>query len=139
MLTFYCPNCWEIVTEDQSTCPNCGYVLGEFNKFSYEDKLLAALHHSVPERRIMAAQILGNRSSQRAIPQFLEIITGDESDYFFLRAVLLAAIKIEHPDRAIILSRASQHSSDLVRHLAAKLMAQLQGNSQPNTWDRHTG
>lgn len=139
MLTYYCPNCWTIVSEGQQTCPNCGYDLSQFEKFSFEDKLLAALHHSVPERRIMAAQILGNRESQRAVPEFRKIIESDEDDYFFLRAVLLAVSKINHPDREPILQLASQHRSDLVRHLADELIQQLQQDNQTDRWDHHTG
>lgn len=139
MLTYYCPNCWTIVSEDQQTCPNCGYVLDEFNTFTFEDKLLAALHHSVPERRIMAAQILGNRGSQRAVPEFQRIIESDEEDYFFLRTVLQAVSKINHPDRDTILHKASQHPSELVRKLAKELTTRTQQNDQADRWDRHIG
>jgi HEAT repeat protein len=139
MLTYYCPNCWTIVEEDQQVCPNCGFVLDQFEKQTFEDKLLAALHHTVPERRIMAAQILGNRGSQRAVPEFRKIIEGDEEDYFFLRAVLLAVSKIDHPDRDGILQTAVHHTSDLIRHLTEELIAQRKQNNPSDRWDRHTG
>jgi DNA-directed RNA polymerase subunit RPC12/RpoP len=139
MLTYYCPNCWAIVSEDQQTCPNCGYILDKFKEFTFEDKLLAALRHSVPERRIMAAQILGNRRSQWSIPEFRKIIESDEGDYFFLRAVLLAVSKINHPDRELILQKASRHQSELVRNLANEIIHHLQQNDQTDRWDQHTG
>ena len=139
MITYYCPGCWAIVAEDQTVCPHCGYALNRFDDLSFEDKLLAALHHSVSERRIMAAQILGNRGSQRAVPEFKKIVESGEDDYFFLRAVLLAVSKINHPQQAAILQTAAQHPSELIRHLAEELTAQLQSGRSARRWDRHTG
>jgi len=73
MLTYYCPHCWSIIQEGQTTCPSCGYILDEFEKSDFEEKLLAALYHPVTERKIMAAQILSLRHSQRALSEFLKI------------------------------------------------------------------
>ncbi len=139
MLTYYCPNCWTIVKKDQRVCPNCGFVLDQFEKQTFEDKLLAALYHTVPERRIMAAQILGNRGSQKAVAEFRKIIESNEEDYFFLRAVLLAVSKINHPDRDSILQIAAHHPSELVRSLAEGLISQLKQDNPSNRWDRYTG
>ena len=139
MLTYYCPNCWTIVAETDKICPNCGYILEEFEKMDYEDKLLAALHHPVPERQIMAAQILGDLKSQRALPEFLKIIIGGEQDYFFLRSILMATAKVNHPDRILILEEASRHSSTLVSKLAIELIDQIKANGSSGEWDQHTG
>ena len=88
----------------------------------------------------MAAQILGNLKSERALPEFIRIIEGNEEDYFFLRAVLLAVVKIPHPDRIKILQRASQHPSRLVSDLAKELLVDLnEGHVNVQRWDRHTG
>jgi hypothetical protein len=108
-------------------------------KTDFEEKLLAALSHSVPERRIMAAQILGIRESQHALPEFLKIITSSETNYFFLRAVLLAAAKINQPEREVIFQKATQHQSELVAQLARELLDVLERGQQPDRWDRHTG
>jgi len=140
MLTYYCPQCWSEVAGEEHICPHCGYPLDEFHQQAFEDKLLAALHHTLPERRIMAAQILGNLKSERALPEFIRIIEGNEEDYFFLRAVLLAVVKIPHPDRIKILQRASQHPSRLVSDLAKELLVDLnEGHVNVQRWDRHTG
>lgn len=139
MLTYYCPSCWTIVQDTDNVCPACGYDLAEFQEHSFEDKLLGALYHAVPERQIMAAQILGNLQSQRAMAEFLKIVDSDEENYFYLRAVLIAAAKIDHPDREIILRKATHHHSDLVARLASELLEQLRQNQDINQWDRHTG
>ena len=139
MLTYYCPNCWISIERSDKICPNCGYAIENFNQLTFEDKLLTSLHHSVPERQIMAAQILGNLKSERALVEFQKIITGEETNYFLLRAILLATVKINHPIRDIILNIASQHSSILVSDLAKELIAQLSKNSDFKEWDRNTG
>lgn len=87
--------------------------------------LLNALHHPVPERRIIAAQVLGILKSQRALIEFLKILESEEEDYFILRSILLAAANINHPNRIILLQKASQHPSALVRRLAVELLDQL--------------
>jgi len=86
---YFCPNCWENIPEGEQVCPKCGFRLDDFTNYEYEEKLIAALRHPVPERRIMAAQVLGMRESQKAIPEFRKILSGDDTDYYFLRAVLL--------------------------------------------------
>ncbi|MEJ5201833.1 MAG: HEAT repeat domain-containing protein [Anaerolineales bacterium] len=138
MLTFYCPNCWTELQENTRKCPHCGYEVDHFESSSYEDKLLAALNHPLPERRIMAAQILGNLGSQRALKEFKNIIQA-ETDYFFLRAVLIASAKISSPDRFQILQLATKHESKLVRDLAVELLNQLTSGQEHDQWDRHTG
>ncbi len=125
MLTFYCPNCWSNVKEGEKTCPNCGYDLESFTHLDYESKLLAALHHPVPEPRMMAARILGDLGSERALPEFLRILQSGEGDYYFLREILLATAKINHPDRIAILQKAVLSSSMLVSSLANDLLARL--------------
>jgi hypothetical protein len=138
MLTYYCPNCWVSVDRSDKTCPNCGYAIEDFNQLTFEDKLLTSLHHSVPERQIMAAQILGNLKSERALVEFQKIISSEETNYFLLRAILLATVKINHPARDMILKIASQHTSILVSDLAKELIAQLSENLDFQDWDRNT-
>ncbi len=139
MLTYYCPNCWTIVRETDKVCPNCSYKLTEFDGLSFEDKLLAALHHAVPERQIMAAQILGNIHSQQALPEFQKIIEAGEENYFLLRAVLSATAKINHPNRIMILQKAISNPSKLVSDLANQLLLHISENKNMDEWDRNTG
>jgi len=139
MLTYYCPKCWEIVELGQQVCPSCGYLLDDFIHFDFDDKLIAALHHSVAERKIMAAQVLGIRQCKRALPKFKKILESDENNYFFLRAILLAVVKIDDPDREIILEQATKHNSELVSQLADELLGELHSGKNRGKWDRHTG
>ena len=139
MLTYYCPRCWEIVQENQQECPHCVCKLDDFTHFDFDDKLIAALHHSVAERKIMAAQVLGIRQCKRAIPEFRKILASDENNYFFLRAILLAVAKFDNPDREEILAQAKSNPSELVSELAAELIDGIHSGKKSNLWDRHTG
>ena len=139
MLTYYCPRCWEIVQENQQECLHCGYKLDDFTHFDFDDKLIVALHHSVAERKIMAAQVLGIRQCKRALPEFKKILKSDENNYFFLRAILLAVAKFDDPDREEILAQAIRHPSELISVLAAELLDRIHSGKKTNLWDRHTG
>ena len=139
MITYFCPACWEIVEKDQGLCPYCGHSLDDISLADFDDKLIAALRHPVAERKIMAAQVLGNRQCERALPEFVKILAGDEKNYFFLRAILLAVARIDSPDRENILSLAINHPSELVSQLAAELLADIRAGKIINLHDRHTG
>lgn len=125
MITYYCPHCWLEIRKNIEKCPSCDYVISQFSDLEFEEKLMTALHHPIFERRIIAAQVLGNRKSQKALGEFLKIIQSDENDYYFLKAILTAAAKISHPLRDQILQIASNHSSELVAKLALQYIDEL--------------
>jgi HEAT repeat protein len=139
MLTYYCPNCWSTVTEEDIICPKCNFELGVFQQLEYEEKLLTALYHSVPERRIMAAQILGNIQSERALNEFQKIIESGETDYFFMRAILIAIAKIDSSCKLYLLNLATLNESILVKRLAHRLIDIVSKNSEIDEWDHYTG
>jgi HEAT repeat protein len=125
VITYYCPKCWQAVSELDETCPACAYHLDLFQEIPYEEKLLSALQHPVPERRIMAAQILGALHSSRALEAFQAVLADGSADYYLLRAVLLAAAQIEHPLRTSLLQKAQGHASHLVAQLAEELLEKM--------------
>ena len=139
MLTFYCPHCWKIISKDESICPYCEAELMDYQDISFEEKLLSSLHHSVFERRIMAAQILGNIHSQEALKEFQIIIENGETNYYILRTILIATAKINHPDRMNILRTATTHSSNLVSELARSLVNLVESGKEIEEWDHNTG
>ena len=108
--------------QNQATCPDCGFILEEFSQLSYEGKLLSSLYHIVPERRIMAAQILGDLKSQAALKEFKNIVYSMETDYYFLRVVLQAVAKFDDPDRLKIIRKATSNPSILVSSLAKEFL-----------------
>ena len=123
MATFFCPSCWIEVNAEQENCSNCGFVLADYDQLSFEEKLLAALNHSVFERRVMAAQILGGLGSTRALVPFNDILLRDDIDYYFARAILEALSRIENPDSTRIIEQAAAHHNDLIREFAQDLLS----------------
>jgi len=125
MATYYCPNCWKIIEQNQNTCPDCGFVLEEFSKLSYEEKLQSSLSHPVPERRIIAAQILGELKSKDAFEQFKKIVYSNNPDYYFMKVILKAVAGFNHPDCLKILKKATRNPSILVSTFAQELIDEL--------------
>jgi HEAT repeat protein len=139
MVTFYCPNCWAELRGNEETCPECGYKLENFETLSYEEKLIEALHHPVAQRRNMAAQVLGNLNSQRALQEFAKIMDEETEDYYLNRAILLAAAKIEYPERKQILMKGLKHSSPMIAKLAQELIDLIESDRKLTTWDKFAG
>ena len=129
MLTYYCPNCWIELSGDEERCPGCGYDLRAFEDLPYPEKLIRALHHPIPERRVMAAQILGELRCVEALPVFehlVETLQDEAYDFYLLQAVLLATARIPDARRVQVLQKAAHHPSALVASLAQRLLAEIE-------------
>jgi len=122
MLTFYCPSCWKKIRSDDAICPNCGHDLSDFSSRPYEEKLLLALHHPVPDSRMVAIQTLGDLHSQRALPEFEKILENLEEDVYTLRETLIAISKIPGEGSRALLHEASRHPYNVVRYKARELL-----------------
>jgi len=139
MITFYCPNCWNRIEENIDTCPFCGFNLADFIQLTYEEKLIQSLHHPVPSRRNIAAQVLGNNNSIKALDEFEKILLSGETDYFFLRVVLLAIAKIKSTKSLELLKLAETNPNALVREWASTLFDSVVNGLPIPEWDRGTG
>jgi HEAT repeat protein len=122
MVTYYCPKCWAEIGADTTVCPHCGYLMTDFKKLSYEEKLLLTLKHPILDNRMIAVQSLGNLGSQQALPMFAEILADLDADVFVLREVLEALAKIDHPQSRELLKEALNHPFPVIRHKAEELV-----------------
>src|SRR6266516_794234 len=82
----YCPNCWAENTIDATVCERCSTSLSETEPIFYDQKLMRALHHPVPETRELAAMLLGQRRDQHALPVLLSRLL-EETDSGVLCAI----------------------------------------------------
>jgi HEAT repeat protein len=82
----FCPNCWAENLIDATVCDRCGASLAETEPIFYDQKLMRALHHPVPETREMAAMLLGLRRDQQALPVLLSRLL-EETDIGVLCAI----------------------------------------------------
>lgn len=122
MITHYCPACWQEIAGTEARCPNCGYDLLQDHALSFEEKLLSSLEHSVPERRYLAIQILGELGSQAALPGLEKLLDTEVKDIYALREALVALSKIPGPRSRALLQKASKHPFQTVRQLAERLL-----------------
>ena len=82
----YCSNCWAENTIDATVCDRCGTSLSDTEAIFYDQKLMRALHHPVPETREMAAMLLGQRQDQHALPVLMSRLL-EETDIGVLCAI----------------------------------------------------
>jgi HEAT repeat protein len=117
MVTYFCPNCWNEFKENFKKCPACGYSIEEFERLSYEDKLIVALNHPVREFRMNAIRQLGNMRSERALQHFERIIDR-EDDIFTLMEIAEALSKIRSQKSLELLFKLAEHGSRVVSEVA---------------------
>jgi len=92
---------------------------------SFFKKLLSALEHPVPERRLLAVQILGRLGSQEALPALGSLLATEANDVYLLREALLAISQIQGPRSRDLIQQATAHPYRLVREMADALIRRL--------------
>ena len=122
MLTYYCPSCWAEFHEDVQVCTHCGFEIGSFDGLEYEQKLLRAAFHPIPENRYMAVEALEMLKSRRALPVLAKILHEEKNDVYLLYQVLKALANIPDPRSEELLREATRHPFRLVRQRARQLL-----------------
>lgn len=123
MTTFFCPNCWAQVVESAGICPQCGIDIAQWNsQHDYADQLIVALRHPVPTTPVIAAQVLGERREEKAVPALIEILncTGDA---YLAEAALEALGKIRGTEAFNAVRAALGHRFVGVRARAREVMS----------------
>jgi HEAT repeat protein len=85
----YCSNCWAENLIGATVCERCGTSLSETEPIFYEQKLMRALHHPVPETREMAAMLLGQRRDRHTVPVLMSRLL-EETDIGVLCGISIA-------------------------------------------------
>lgn len=65
-MTHYCWRCYAANERPRGRCVQCGEEIAAPSKADYVDLLIWALQHPLPDRRMLAAQVLGRRREPRA-------------------------------------------------------------------------
>lgn len=117
MLQWFCPRCSAPVAQSDRWCSRCGVDLRAASMRSYEAKLVDALHHVLPERRLMAARILGERADIASAAALIAALAGEADPY--VAAELVRALAALHtPDAEEAIDKARRHPSVIVRQAA---------------------
>jgi len=122
MVTYYCPSCWAEIHENVELCPHCGYGIGSFDDLKYEQKLMKAAFHSIPENRYMAVEALGMLRTPGALPILERILREENNDVYLLYQVLKALANIPDPTSKELLEIAADHPYRLVRERARQIL-----------------
>jgi HEAT repeat protein len=82
----FCSTCWAENLMEVTCCVRCGTPLSESEPIHYEQKLMRALIHPLPEMREMAATLLGMRRDLQALPLMISRLL-EETDMGVLCAL----------------------------------------------------
>lgn len=110
-MTWFCPVCFAEVPPGAVRCRTCGASLDGPER-TYEEKLIAALSHLLRDRRILAAELLGQLGSRAAIPRLAELAQDGEDPY--LQATAARALARISPDHEVV-RRLAEHGPVLAR------------------------
>lgn len=125
MITWFCPYCWRTVDAETDRCPHCGYALAEWDTLPYEEKLLRALDHALPEARTMAVQVLSELRSTAAVPRLVSLLE-QEQDVYLTAEVARALARIGGEESRRALERLCAHESAAIRLLAHRLLVTVE-------------
>jgi HEAT repeat protein len=112
-LVQFCSKCWAENLLDATFCERCGAFLDETRPGRYDQKLIWALQHPVPETREMAARLLGLRRDQQALPVLLSRLF-EETDIGVLCAISKALGQLGDSQAATALAKRLAQSNALV-------------------------
>jgi hypothetical protein len=93
-LTYYCWRCYAVNGRPRGACVGCGGEIAAPAEADYVDRLLWSLRHPLPDRRMIAAHVLGRRRELRARQPLLELAV-DQSDPYLAAQALSALVAID--------------------------------------------
>lgn len=91
--TYYCWYCYATGPSPDGPCEHCGEPIEGPPGLDYVDRLLWTLRHPLPERRIIATEVLGARKEHRALAPLRALLT-EKLDPYLATAVLTALVRI---------------------------------------------
>jgi HEAT repeat protein len=121
MLAF-CTRCWSEMSSKDDVCAHCGARVDDDPR-SFEQKLIAALEHPLPETRSRICWILGQKRATWAVPRLIRMV--NDSDLFVRVAALRALGDIGDPSAEAVLQATCRDEKPLVRMVAQGALEQI--------------
>ena len=125
MLAF-CTRCWSEMYAKDTLCPRCGARVDDDPR-SFEEKLIAALEHPLPETRSRICWLLGQKRATWAIPHLVPML--HDSDLFVRVAALRALGDIGDLSVEPALEAAVRDERPLVRVVAEGALEQIRARA----------
>jgi len=131
MITYYCPRCWQRVQELDRSCPHCQAAISELlDERSFEEKLIAALGHSLPSVQVRSAWLLGRLRATAAVDALLALVQGP-ADVYTKAAAVEALGRIEDPRTRPLLEALARTGAVILRQPAREALRRLAGADVP--------
>jgi HEAT repeat protein len=128
----FCSNCRAENLSGATVCERCGTPLSETEPNSYDQKLIQALHHPIPEMRDMAAILLGQHRNRHALPVLLSRLR-EETDTGVLCAIIQALAQLE--DCEAVSSLAKRLAQPHALAVALTIVDALAALAQTGCWE----
>jgi HEAT repeat protein len=120
----FCTRCWAEINAADKHCSGCGVDLS-IDARSYEEKLIAALRHPLPEARVRICWLIGENQVTRAVPLLIELVESDQD--LFVRRAAISALGTLRDARALpVLTAVSQAPNRFLGLPAAKSIERIE-------------
>jgi len=116
----YCTHCWREVNSKDKVCPGCEADL-TLDHRAYEEKLIGALAHPLPEARVRICWLIGENRIRQGVPDLMNLATNDPD--LFVRKAAVEGLGTFCDSRSASLLRTISRSEN--RFLAAAAMKSL--------------
>jgi hypothetical protein len=122
MPTYYCWNCYHQVAAADRVCPECGRTTDPPTDVDYTGRLVWALGHPLPDRRVLAAQTLGRRGDPAAVVPLRQLVA--DPDPYLAAAALTSLVTLAGLDTVRdLVQRLAQDAPAPVRAAANRLLS----------------
>lgn len=130
----FCTQCWTEVDANIDRCPHCGADPG-MDPRSYEEKLVAALGHPLPEARVRICWLIGENNIRTAVPRLMHLVEHDP-DLFVRKAAVEALGALKDPRSENLLRAISRSTNRFLAGAARKSLRTIgtlkQGHDSEN-------
>lgn len=122
-MAYYCWSCYAESPHATGKCSACGEETAPPPGTSYADRLLWALDHPLPDRRMLAVELLGRRRERRAVTPLL-MVALDPSDPYLAAEAVRSVVAIAGVDAVReTLERLAREGPVPARRKAARALA----------------
>jgi HEAT repeat protein len=118
----YCTECWAQISTRDAACSKCGTNVITDPR-SFDEKLLSALNHPLPETRVRICWLTGRRRMRQAVPGLLRLLR--DPDLYVRLAVLEALGEIGEVSTVPIIEAATREKSVLVQKAARQALRRI--------------
>jgi HEAT repeat protein len=129
----FCTHCWSEIDSKADQCPQCRIDLGGDSR-SYEEKLIAALAHPLPEARVRICWLIGQNRIRAVVPCLMHMAEQDP-DLFVQKAAVEALGTLQDPRSDSLLHAISSSANQFLAAAANKSLNAHRSSDFPECVD----